>query len=59
MTGVTYVVGLQIFAGMDGDKPRQIGYVEVDAHDYYQTFAEGLRILADQLEAMDTNDDPV
>jgi hypothetical protein len=43
---------MQIYAGLDDDKPRLVGTIDVDPFTYYQDFANGLRGMANDIEAL-------
>jgi hypothetical protein len=45
-------VTIQIYTGLDDDPPRLVGTVDVDPFTYYQDFADGLRGMADDIEAL-------
>lgn len=52
------LITLQIFAGMEGDeKPRLVGTIDVEPFHYYADFANGLRAMADSIEAVGRSED--
>jgi hypothetical protein len=52
------LITLQIFAGMEGDTARLVGTIDVEPFHYYADFANGLRSMANDIEALGRSEDP-
>jgi hypothetical protein len=45
-------VTIQVYTGLDDEPPRLVGSIDVDPFAYYRDFANGLRGMADDIQAL-------